>query len=313
MRLFNKNGKKLKEIFPISFESEKELQGLVEDSLEDLFKLRFIRSEFAVRSFRIDTLCFDEDSQSFVIVEYKKDKTFSVIDQGYTYLSLLLNNKSDFVLEYNERLGKRLKRDEVDWSQSRIVFISPSFTDYQKQSVNFGDVPFRLWEVSKFSNNLLTFTEHKTSSVESISSVSKFNRTVVSKVSKEIKVYTEDYHVHGGGKTVRTPWVVDLYSNLRQRILLLEQIEIVPRKLYLSFQRGRPVVDVEIYQHGLKLTVNMKKGTLKDPNGISRDVSSTGHWGNGDYSISVDRESDLDYLMFLINQSYKDKEGTETK
>ena len=47
-------------------------------------------------------------------------------------MSVMLNNKSDFILEYNERKNKSLKRDEVDWSQSRIIFISPSFNTYKK-------------------------------------------------------------------------------------------------------------------------------------------------------------------------------------
>ena len=28
-----------------------------------------------------------------------------------------------------------LKRDDVDWSQSKIIFVSPSFNSYQKNSV----------------------------------------------------------------------------------------------------------------------------------------------------------------------------------
>ena len=64
-----------------------------------------MKSEFTLHNFRIDTLAFDEESKSFVIIEYKKDKSFSVVDQGYAYLSLMLNNKADFILEYNESLN----------------------------------------------------------------------------------------------------------------------------------------------------------------------------------------------------------------
>ena len=44
----------------------------------------------------------DSLNDSFVIVEYKKGSSYSVIDQGYSYLSTMLNNKSDFVLELIE-------------------------------------------------------------------------------------------------------------------------------------------------------------------------------------------------------------------
>ena len=35
-----------------------------------------------------------------------------------------------------------LKVDEIDWSQSKIIFVSPSFNSYQKDSVNFKNLPF---------------------------------------------------------------------------------------------------------------------------------------------------------------------------
>jgi predicted transport protein len=47
---------------------------------------------------------------------------------------------------------------------------------------------------------------------------------------------------------------------------------------------------------------------LDDPKGVARDVSSIGHWGNGDYEIRVTPTTDLEYIMFLIHQSYK-KQG----
>ena len=109
------------------FKLEKEIQSVVESNVETLFGLEFVKTEFSIGNFRLDSICFDNDTNSFVIIEYKKGSSYSVIDQGYSYLSLMLNNKSDFILEYNETTDKTLKRGDVDWSQSRIIFVSPSF------------------------------------------------------------------------------------------------------------------------------------------------------------------------------------------
>ena len=136
MDLYKINGNKLSPINKDEFKLEKEIQSLVENNLEELFDLEFVSSEFTVSDFRLDTLCFDNESNSFVIIEYKKGTSYSVIDQGYSYLSIMLNNKSDFILEYNETKNKSLKRDDLDWSQSRIIFISQSFNAHQKNSVN---------------------------------------------------------------------------------------------------------------------------------------------------------------------------------
>ena len=76
--------------------------------------------EFSLNGLRVDTLGFDKESRSFVIIEYKKDRNFTVIDQGYAYLALLLNNKAEFILKYNENNKAFLRKDNIDWSQSRI-------------------------------------------------------------------------------------------------------------------------------------------------------------------------------------------------
>jgi len=80
------------------------LQKICDDNLETLFRLKLVKSQFAIENFRIDTLAFDEETKAFVVIEYKKGENFSVIDQGYTYLSLVLNNKAECVLAYQEAL-----------------------------------------------------------------------------------------------------------------------------------------------------------------------------------------------------------------
>ena len=95
-----------------------------------IFDFEYVKSEFSIGKFRLDTLAYDKETNSFIIIEYKKDKNFSVIDQGYAYLSLMLNNKADFILEYNESQKNTLKRTDIDWSQSKVIFISQSFTTY---------------------------------------------------------------------------------------------------------------------------------------------------------------------------------------
>jgi predicted transport protein len=291
----------LTDISSSSFKLEKDIQTLIENNLESVFGIQFVKTELTIKSFRIDTLAFDKENNSFVIIEYKKDLKFSVIDQGYTYLSLLLNNKSDFILEYNETLNTQLKRDDIDWSQSKVIFISPSFSEYQKHAVNFKDVPFELWEIKKFENDFISLTQHKVSSNESISTTVEGKETLVGKISREVKLYTEEYHLE---KKNLTNDIKERYYNLRERITTLNDVEIIPRQLYIGFKLKSNFVDVEIRPKDIKLYINMKIGELDDPKGISRDVSNQGHWGNGDYEIRVAENTDLDYIMFLINQSY---------
>jgi predicted transport protein len=34
-----------------------------------------------------------------------------------------------------------------------------------------------------------------------------------------------------------------------------------------------------------------------------RDVSTTGHWGNGDYELVITNSNDLEYILYLIKQA----------
>src|SRR5215204_3973518 len=127
--------------------------------MQTIFGIEFVTSEFELNNLRVDTLGFDKESNSFIIIEYKRDKNFSVIDQGYAYLALLLNNKAEFILKYNENNKAFLRKDNVDWSQSRVIFISPVFTTYQRKAIEFKDLPIELWEIKQYSNNIISLNQ----------------------------------------------------------------------------------------------------------------------------------------------------------
>lgn len=301
MALFKiENNERLENIKEQPFKLEKDIQSLTEKNLKSIFRLDFVKSEFSLNNFRIDTLAFDKDAGTFVIIEYKRDKNFSVIDQGYAYLSLMLNNKADFILEFNENSKEALKRNDVDWSQSRVIFISPSFTTYQKEAINFKDLPIELWEIRRYDNQTVNYNQIKTSGAQE--SVKTINRQdeAIEKVTKEIKVYTEDEHLEKGTEETK-----ELYETLRSAILNLDELELKPKKKYIAFVSGSNVADIHIQKNALKIWLNMQQGELDDPKELARDVSSVGHWGNGDYEIVMRTDEEMEYILSLIKQSLK--------
>jgi hypothetical protein len=48
------------------------MQKLTENNLDSIFGLEFIATEFQLHNLRIDTLAFDNETNSFVIIEYKR-------------------------------------------------------------------------------------------------------------------------------------------------------------------------------------------------------------------------------------------------
>ena len=292
--------KKLEYIKEKPFGLEKEIQELTENNLKTIFGLEFVKSEFALNNFRIDTLAFDKEANAFVIIEYKRDKNFSVIDQGYEYLSLMLNNKADFILEFNENLDKTLKSNDVDWSQSRVLFVSPAFTNYQREAINFKDLPIELWEVKRFENTTVSYEQiQKSGAQESIKTISKADKTI-DNVAKEIKVYSEQEHLENASDEIK-----ELYEKFKSAIQNLDNLEIKPKKKYIAFVAGRNVIDILPQKKALKMWINMNKEELDDTKGITRDVSTTGHWGNGDYEIQIRDDENLEYILSLVKQSIK--------
>ncbi len=289
------------------FKLEKEIQKVVEKNLHTLLGLDFIRTEFSLNSFRIDSLAFDSEKNSFVIIEYKRDKNFSVIDQGYAYLSLMLNNKAEFILEYNETKSESLKRTDVDWSQSKVIFISPNFTPYQKEAINFKDLPIELWEIKRFTNDTLSFEQIiNRSSKESIKTVS--NSETITTVSKEIKVYSEHEHLENIEENL-----LNIYTEIKEFLLSLgEDITIYPKKKTIGFKIGEKVFcDIVLQNKGIRMFLNVKKGVLKDTENITRDVSEVGHWGNGAYEIRFPLKDDteMDYVFSLLRQTINKNKG----
>ncbi len=324
MILFNLKNKKLSPINPKLFGAEKEIQSIVESNTEEIFDLRLVCSEFSVGQFRFDSVCFDEESKSFVIIEYKKDHSFSIIDQGFSYLSTMLQNKAEFILEYNEIYRKSLKKRTVDWSQSRIIFISPSFTAHQKNSINFKDMPFELWEVNRFANNLITFSQFLSSSKESLKGISK--NSLISKVSKEIKTYDTSDLLSKSSSEVKKLWqrlnqrisksdfqstklinrqnyirfcyennAIICYFNFRKNEI---KIDIIGGTVYRDGTKGRYFLELNDYKNLTKKKKDIwkgygeKRGTKKDPVHFS-------------YEIRLSDEKNISYFIELIQQRYE--------
>ena len=88
MEIYSLENGKLNYVEGIEFKLEKDIQSLCEGNLRTLFDLQLVTSEFTLQNLRIDTLAFDSKAKSFVVIEYKKDKNLSVIDQGFSYLSV---------------------------------------------------------------------------------------------------------------------------------------------------------------------------------------------------------------------------------
>ena len=303
MRIFDTKGSKLSEVTEDQFHLEEDMRKLTETNLQQIFGLDLVRSEFELQGLRIDTLAFDKDSKGFVIIEYKKDRNISVVDQGMAYLNLMLNYKADFILEYNDRSAgpSTLKRTDVDWSQSRVLFVAPEFTKYQQYAIGFKDFGIQLWEIRKYKNGMVTFNEVQSpAKKESITTITKSN-PVARRVSEEIKVYTEDDHLNTVDDNIK-----ELYMDLKSNILSLgKDIEIRPKKFYIAFRRKQGFVGLVFLKSKIKAYLNIDFPEIQDPLKKARDVREVGHYSHGNTEVTITEPGDIPYVSTLIKQAYE--------
>jgi len=315
MNLYHIKGQSLSIIQHEEFKLEKDLQKIVETNLETLFGFTFVSSEFSIGEFRLDTLAYDEENKAFVIIEYKKRHRASVIDQGFSYLSSMLDNKADFILEFNERGTQDLKRSEVNWSLSRVLFISPSFNRYQKNSVNFKDIPFELWEIRRFADGIISVDQVHASSKESIEQITPAqNNSVINRVSSEIQVYPEEDHI-----SKLSPAMLEVWEDLRANLEDWPDSSFYARKSYIGLRRGnKTVCYIHFQKNALKIAISRgektedgeRSGNFFDLDdykklAIEKDWTfKSGRTGH-EYLITLKGLRDVSYVLQLIEQKYR--------
>lgn len=318
MEIYSLDKQNLHSVKLLPFKREKEIQSIVENNVDELFSIEFVSTEFTIGEFRIDSLCYNRESNSFVIIEYKKGSSYSVIDQGYSYMSKMLNNKSDFILEFNERKNESLKRNQVDWSQSKVIFVAPSFNAYQKNSVNFKDVPFELWEIQRFDNKTIALNQHVSQSQESINKISSNGgNKVIREVAKEVKVYSKEDLISRSSDDIR-----DIWSIIEDRLLSPDfaNTRFKYTRQYIRFSKNNNAAIAYFHFQKQKLKIQISGGTIYPDGKPSKqfveidDVKKRTErkeslWSTGakliEFEIIIDKnENDIDYLISLMMQRY---------
>ena len=304
----------LLELSSEKFTLEREIQVLFEHNLHTIFNLQFVTSELTVDKFRIDTLAFDEENNSFVIIEYKKGHSYSVVDQGYSYLSVMLNNKAEFILEYNERMDQSLRRDDVDWSASRVIFVSQSFNTYQKNSVNFKNIPFELWEVRRFEEGIISFNQYQSESKQDINLIADpAIDSAISTVISEIKIYEEADHTQKLSQDYMTIW-----EDFKDELNSWDDVTQKPTKTYIGFKKNNTLFAV-VRMYKTHLTLIISRGdistdgkysrnffTADDPKKMFKEQDWTyksGVKGNN-YRVKISKKEQMEYIKFLVKQKY---------
>ena len=300
MALFKINGSAVKKITAKELDLERNLQELFEANLEEILSIIFLAHEYST-SFggRIDTLGIDKNG-SPCILEYKKNQNDNVINQGLSYLRWLLDHKADF-----EILCQDKKADiEIDWDSPRVICIAESYNKFDLDTADILPINIELLRYRIYDENILYIEPENYQKVRiSTSGIVKKSKQGKGKQERLQKTYAVEDHLADINKETLV-----LFQNLREKILSLDQnIAEQAKSKYIAYKTSTNFADVVVKQYGLKIFLNVKSGQLNDPQSLARDLAKPkpiGHWGNGDYEVKLEKESELDTVFALIKQSY---------
>jgi predicted transport protein len=300
MALFKINGSAVKKITAKELDLEKHLQELFETNLEELLNIVFLAHEYST-SFggRIDTLGIDKTG-SPCIIEYKKNQNDNVINQGLSYLRWLLDHKADFeILCQNKKISI-----EIDWDSPRVICIAESYNKFDLDTADILPINIELLRYRIYDEDILYLEPENYQKVRiSTSGIVKKSKQDKEKTERLQKTYSVNDHLAGIDKQT-----VVLFQTLREKILALDEniIEEVKAK-YIAYKTSTNFTDIVVKQYGLKIFLNVKSGQLNDLQKLARDLTQPkpiGHWGNGDYEVKLEKESELEAVFALIKQSY---------
>ena len=137
------------------------------------------------------------------------------------------------------------------------------------------------------------------------------------KVWDEPAGWIEPTSVIVGGSAPETGYTIDdfphlatgrlgrtLFDGLRAEVLGLDPcVEEEFNKLYVSFKAETNFADVVPLTSGLNLILNLEIHELVDPRGLAEDVSTVGHWGNGNVRLQFTDPAQLTPVMALVRQA----------
>ncbi len=304
LKLFRIDGGQASELTGSAATLEKSLQTLIEQNMETLLGVRFLRTEYSTgarHAGRIDSLGIDENGCP-VILEYKRTRDENVINQGLFYLDWLMDHKAEFKLLVMDLLGTD-EAEKIDWSAPRLLCIAGEFTRYDEHAVQQINRNIELIRYRRFGEELLLLD------LVNAVSASPANGGGTTKPGPSPGPSTTYVY-----KTISetldglTGPLKELYEETRIYLESLgDDVQVKTLKYYVAFKRLKNFACVEVHTGRGWLTVFVKGDpdavTLEE--GFTRDVREVGHYGTGDIEIKLREVADLERAKDLIQSSYE--------
>ena len=294
--LNDKNDKKLEKLETKSIEDgEKGLRHLIEKNLMEVFGVELIASEFTVRGDleygRIDTVGLGENGEP-VIIEYKLDRSSSLVDQALCYRNWLnRHHRSDFKNEVRKK--KPGEKKDVNWSSLRVICVAKRFGRYAIPAVREMNVNIELWRYQLYGDNIL--------SLEQVNSLFTSHETVDNKTKSE-GIHSIEEHLKGIPEKI-----ISLFETIREYLLNLGgHVEEVPRQKYVAYKTSQNFASVQVQKGKIDIYLKIEFSEIQQSEHdiIAQDVTDVGKPCTGNTRLNIESDKDFDRAKQYIEMSF---------
>lgn len=283
---------------------EVELQRRIEAGMGQMLGIRFVASEYPTGPWhrgRIDSLGLDE-SNTPVVIEYKKGSDSGVVSQAVSYLSWLRSARHEFEALVKEKVGTEAA-EAIDWRNPRMVCIAADFSRHDRVAVHDLHKRIDLVRYRVFDGGLLSLLL-----VESAPGTTSPASARRRPPGREVTVDVDD-----GTKSVQATLdaVSDdlraLYVELDEVLTASGEVEVDAKQHYIAYRRMVNIASVIFRRKHEAILVYLRvdPDTVVLEEGFSRDMRGIGHLGTGDLEVRISSAACLEKAGRLIRRAFE--------
>jgi predicted transport protein len=124
-------------------------------------------------------------------------------------------------------------------------------------------------------------------------------------ITRKTAIYTLEEHFEN-----LDDFLVELFNSIRDYIISLDSsIEETPKKNYVAYKTSQNFVCMQTYKKKITLYLKLNAEEIKPMPKQGRDVKNIGHFGTGDFELTMKDLKDFDETKYLINEAYKNIGG----
>jgi len=294
MPLFKIENQRVVKVSSQEFQSERELQSLIDNNLEDILGVRLIESWFKIPNGEIDALGIDEQNTP-VVIEYKWKQDVGAITQGLFYLSWVRENRRPFELLVKDKFGKSIS---VDWnSPTRLIIIAHDFTPKDMAAIKYMTPAVELKKYSYYGDLI---------------NIEDLTAARLSKIGKAVEPAEEEVGVVGEQYTIdkllqrASPELKEVFLTLRARILELG--DDVWEKIggwYCDYRKSSTFASPNIQLKLNRLLVYIKMGDKEIDDPAQWTIKKDFGFGKLNTRFELRSLDQIGYAMHLIKQAYE--------